>query len=148
MSHIYPGKIVKNAQLKDGRDVLLRHPTQEDAAEMLEFINTLSKEDTFITFSGEQLTFAEESAYLSSVIKGMEDENSIHVLAFVDHKLAGSATINRDLKGRKRSYHQGIFGITIAREFRALGLGEIVARTTMDEALVAIPGLRMFHLSV
>jgi RimJ/RimL family protein N-acetyltransferase len=78
----------------------------------------------------------------------MEDQNMIHVLAFADGKLAGSATINRDLKGRKRTYHQAAFGITIAREFRTIGLGEVLARAVIDEARAVIPGLRIITLSV
>ena len=50
--------------LKNGIEVLLRLPQKEDADALLVFANVISKEDTFITMSGETLTLDEEITYL------------------------------------------------------------------------------------
>ena len=49
-------KIVTKFNLEDGREIVFRYPQKEDAEAMARYINTLSKERTFISFQGEQIT--------------------------------------------------------------------------------------------
>jgi RimJ/RimL family protein N-acetyltransferase len=148
MANFNPGKIIRTIKTKDGREGTIRYPKWEDLDMMTAFINTISKEDIFVTFSGETIYKDGEMYYISEMFKSMELENSIYLACFVDGKMAGSCTVLRDVSSRKRSYHVGIFGITIGKEFRGQGIGEQLAMITMEEAKKEIPGLKMFILNV
>jgi RimJ/RimL family protein N-acetyltransferase len=52
------------------------------------------------------------------------------------------------MQGRRRSYHVGVFGITIAKEFRGEGIGEELAKVTIAEAIQTIPGLTLLRLQM
>ena len=50
-----PGQIVKKFFSKKGKEMIIRYPKWEDLEEFTLYINKLSYEDTFITFSGEEI---------------------------------------------------------------------------------------------
>ena len=54
---------------RSGATVTLRLAKAADMENNLALINALSLEDTFITFSGEQQTLAEETAYYDTYLK-------------------------------------------------------------------------------
>lgn len=113
---------------------------------MTKYINLLSSEDTFITFSGELITKQEEGKYLGSVLADMEFGNKVVLYCFTDEKLIGVCDIYRDTQHKKRSMHVGIFGLTVAKEFRGDGIGHELAETTIEEAKKIIPGLKLITL--
>lgn len=142
------GKKIKTATLRNGVPILLRYPEESDVQGMLDLINAISTEDTFITFSGEQLSFDEEKAYFDQVARDIESFNMVKILAIHAGKIVGNADVSRDKSGRRRSHHVGSFGITIAKEFRGVGLGELMMQTIIEEAKKEIPGLRIVKLAV
>jgi RimJ/RimL family protein N-acetyltransferase len=42
----------------------------------------------------------------------------------------------------------GIFGVTIAKEFRGVGIGEVISKCTIEEGKKSIPGLKILTLNV
>lgn len=142
------GKIIKTHSLQDSRELVIRYPKQEDVEGMRTLINTLSTEDIYITFSGEQLTLDEEQLYFDQISRDMISHNMVKLLAVHDGKIVGNADVSRDRAGRRRSYHVASFGITIATEFRGVGLGELLTQTIIEEAKKEIPGLRIIKLAV
>lgn len=148
MSNLIPGKIVREFTAKNGKNAVIRYPKWEDLEDMVGYINEVSKEDTFITFSGETINKDGEMYYLSEMFKGMELQNNIYLACFIDNTLVGTCTVMRDLQSRKRSYHVGIFGVTIAKDFRGIGIGETISKCTIDEARKNINGLKMLTLNV
>ena len=138
-------KIIRS---KSGREITLRYPNIGDLDKVLEYINRISAEDTFITFSGEVITYNEEEKYLNGVLSNIAKGNSVVLYAFDGNKLIGIADVNRDLHGKKRTRHVGVFGITVAKEYRGDGIGEKLARSVIDEAHRKIEGLKMILLNV
>ncbi len=148
MINFIPGKIVKTFITKTGKTAIIRYPEWTDLDQMVLFINKLSLEDTFITFSGETITHDGEMYYLTEMMKSMELGNAVYLACFVDEKLVGTATVLRDLQSRKRSYHVGIFGITIAKDFREIGIGETLSRSLIEETKKQIPNIKILTLNV
>ncbi|PWU22710.1 hypothetical protein C5B42_05270 [Candidatus Cerribacteria bacterium 'Amazon FNV 2010 28 9'] len=147
MSHFIPGKIIKEFTTKSGKHAIIRYPKWEDLDAMLEHINTVSKENTFITFSGEQETLESESKYLASEFESIEEGNACKLFCFVEEKFAGVCDVHRVLMNKKRSLHVGTLGLVISKEFRGDGIGAILMQTTIDEAIQQIKGLRLIQLS-
>lgn len=148
MIHFVPGSKVSTFTTRNGQEAVIRYPLWEDVEAMTNFINELSHEDTYITFSGETITKEGEMYYLTEMFKSMEAQNSIFLSCFIGSNLVGTCTVVRDLRSRKRSYHVGIFGITIAQQFRGEGIGEELAKVALTESVKKIPGLKIFVLNV
>lgn len=148
MTYLLPGRIVHRFTTKKHHDVIIRYPRWEDLDQMIPYINTLSREDTYLTFSGETVTKEGEMYYLAETLKAVERGDTVYLGCFLGDTLIGSSTISRDLQARKRSFHIGIFGITVAKNYRNEGVGEVLAQVTMMEARRIITGLKLLVLNV
>ena len=58
------GKIIYQGKTKNGQDLIIRYPLLEDVEQLTSYINTLSVEQTFIRFQGEQQTIEQEEMWL------------------------------------------------------------------------------------
>ena len=112
------------------------------------YINKLSKEDTFILFSGEKITKEEEGRTLSNWFLAMEKGDKVVLVCFYKEKLVGIANIDRNKDERKRGRHIGSFGVSLAKECRGEGIGFELVKTVMEEAKNKIVGLKMIILDV
>lgn len=148
MTNFIPGKIIKTCVNKKLQDIIIRYPKWEDLSEMIVYINSLSQEDIFITYAKETITKEGEMLYLTEMFKAMEVGNSIYLACFFKNALIGSCTVMRDMQSRKRSFHVGILGITIAKEYRNTGIGEVLVKTALEEAKKNILGLKIITLNV
>ena len=148
MSDIHLGEEIRRVVTKDGRTIVLRYPSWGDEEGMREFINTMSAEDTFITFSGEIVTEDDEKVYLTRMFEGMEEEDCILIIAVSDDKVVGSVSLERKTDSRRRARHIATFGISILSEYRGVGLGEEMAKTVFEEGAKYLSEIRMLILSV
>lgn len=105
---------------KTGKKILFRTLQVSDLNQALNYINTLSKEDTFILRSGEQLTEEEERRWLQDTQDGFAKKTVVRIGAFYNGKLIGTSDI-KSLGLREK--HVGLFGLTVAKEFREEGIG-------------------------
>jgi RimJ/RimL family protein N-acetyltransferase len=143
-----PGQIVKKFFSKKGKEMIIRYPKWEDLEEFTLYINKLSYEDTFITFSGEEIKKEEEAKALSKWFCEIEMGDKVVLGCFYKEKLVGLANVDRNKSHRKRSLHVGTFGISVEKEFRGEGIGYELGKTIIEEAKKKIPGLKMVVLDV
>jgi L-phenylalanine/L-methionine N-acetyltransferase len=143
-----PGAPVVQFQTKDGRDVLVRYPKWEDLVQLQEFINTLSSEDTYISFSGEQLSLEDEADFLLNWFKRMEFGDGVYLVCEHREKIIGACGIERVDADRARGEHLGSFGLSIAQEFRGQGVGESLSNAVLEEAKMRMDNLRIVKLTV
>lgn len=148
MKTFTPGVVIHEFITKNGQQATIRYPQSSDVQAMTEYANILSAEDTYVVLSGEQLSLEEEHAYLDDEFHKIEDGDGVLLLCTVDGNLVGISGVTRNQRGRKRSLHLGIFGISIHKDYRGQGLGHELAKTTIDEARINIDGLRIVTLSV
>lgn len=131
---------------KLGKDASIRYPLIEDAPALLEMINEVSKEDTFIRFSGEQLSLEEETEYLESEIRAIEMGECVKLFCFVENQLAGTCDVRKDRSLLDRKKHVGLLGIVVGSAFRGEGVGQRLMEATIAEAKKELSGLRMIKL--
>jgi len=67
-------KIVYQGKTRTGKEIIIRYPENSDVGEMLNFINKLSDEKTFITYQGEHETLESEKKYLEEVLKNIKNK--------------------------------------------------------------------------
>jgi RimJ/RimL family protein N-acetyltransferase len=121
----------------------IRPPQLTDAPFALEFINKLSREQTFITFQGEQQTLADEEKYLAGMIKKIDSHEAVQLFALDGNKVVANTTIEL---GIKVNHHVGMFGIAIADGYRDLGLGSTIMQHLFDFAKENLPDLKIIEL--
>ncbi|MBI4009334.1 GNAT family N-acetyltransferase [Candidatus Roizmanbacteria bacterium] len=139
------GKIVFEGKSDKGKNIIIRYPTKTDLKAMWEYINTLSKERTYITFQGEKLTLEEEEKFLKTHLEKISKNQAVLLLVFHEGKLIGNSGI--DLKERVEK-HIGVFGITIAKGFRGEGIGVKLMELVISEAEKNLPNLEIITLGV
>jgi len=141
---IIEGKVVKQTEIPNCGQLTIRYPTYADAAVMTDYINDLSNERTYVTFQGEKMTLEDEQSFLKAELKKINDKESTMLLAFIDDQLIGISAIQPK---SKVSMHEGVFGISISKQFRKKGIGELLFSSIIDEAQ-NISTLRLITLEV
>lgn len=140
-----PGKIVYRRISPTGKTLLIRYLDQGDTQLLLDYINTLSKEKTFIRYQGEQLTFEEEQQFVDKHLKGIREGKTVQLLAISNKQLVGLSGIYVSDKAEK---HIGGFGISLTKEFRGKGIGTILMKKVLEEAKQHLKDLKIITLSV
>lgn len=139
------GKIVYQGKTEKDFDVVIRYPLKDDVFHMRDYINTLSNEKTFIRFQGEQVSLEDEEKYLISNLEKIEKHEAVQLMVFHGNKLIGLSDVAMQDKIEK---HIGIFGITIAKEFRNQGVGKLLINLVLKEAKENIAQLKIVTLGV
>ena len=126
-----PGKIIKKFTTKKENEVVIRYPKWEDLEGLLEFINNLSQEDTFVLYNGERVTKEWEMEYLVQAFKDVERGNRIQLCAFVSGKLVANSSV---IRKRLRAKHVGSIAISVVQGYREEGIGSELLKTLIDES--------------
>jgi ribosomal protein S18 acetylase RimI-like enzyme len=138
-------KIVYQGETKKGLEILIRYPQKGDEKEMCRYINELSKEKTFVRFQGEETSLKDETDYLDSQLKKIEGKKAITLLGFNGNKLIAISGIDMMDKTEK---HIGVLGISVAKDFRGKGVGELFTEIILKEAGKEITNLKIVTLEV
>lgn len=136
---------VKTITAKNGKEIIFRYPTIEDAPRLLTYINTLSDERTFIRFQGEQQTVEEETIFLQDQLDRIEKKTGVFLVACDNDIIIGATQINTQ---RLTERHVGEFGIALAKNYRGMGVGRAFMNTVIEEAKKHIPTLEIIILTV
>ena len=108
-------------RLKDGRDALLRSPTEADAEEMLRFIVKASGETDFLMRYPEEwadFSLEEEKAFIDDDYR---NPNGLMISCVVDGRIAGNCQIS--FRTGMKDRHRASVAIALLREFWNLGIG-------------------------
>ena len=138
------GKIVYQGKSKLGKEIIFRYPTKKDLRSVWEYINVLSKEQTFILFQEEKISLGEEKEWLDGMLKKINQDKAVQLFVFVNEQLAGVSDIVMKDKAEK---HVGIFGITIAKSFRNEGIGTLLMKRIIEEAKQHLKELKILTLT-
>jgi ribosomal protein S18 acetylase RimI-like enzyme len=142
---IEEGKVIFEGKTAKGLDILLRYPKSGDALVLLDFINALSREQTYILFQGEQQTLEEEERYLEGRLTAVANSAGVQLVAYSNGLLAGNTGI--DL-GWGTNRHRAELGIAVAQRFRGQGVGELLLNAIINEAITHLPELKIVTLEV
>ena len=139
------GTVIFQGKTEKGLEVIIRYPKREDAQILRHYINTLSKERTYILFQGEQLSLREEKKYLNSVIKQINKNEAIILLVFHKDQLIAETDIKMQLRSEN---HVGAFGISVAKDYRSQGVGKLLMDLVIKEAKINLKKLKIIRLGV
>lgn len=138
-------RIIYQGKTNTGKEITIRYPMMADLEKLLNFINEISDEKTFIRYQGEHETKESEGKWLKGRLEEIENKKTVHLLAFSGNILAGASEIHLRDKTEK---HIGVLGITIAKTFRGEGIGKALTDLIIKEAIQELKGLKMITLEV
>lgn len=145
---LIPGKEIQRFKTKTGKEAIIRYPEWNDLEALTDYINALSKEDTYITVFNQEITLEEEKKFLTRVFKEMQLENGVTLLCLVNDELVAVSGLKRSNLSGNRDDHVAEFGISVKSEFRNAGIGFMLSRTVIKEGISHIPGIRIVRLNV
>ena len=139
------GKIVLQAKSNKDTSFVIRYPEKGDAFEMTNYLNALSKERTYVSFQGEEISLKEEQEYLETLLKRIEQKKKVYLLMLTEAKIIGIAGI--DL-GDRTQRHIGSLGISIFKDYRGEGLGKILMEKILEESINNLEELEIITLGL
>ena len=129
--------------LKDRRKVEIVLPSMKGLKAITNFINKLSKEDTYLSFAGEEYSLQMEKNWLRNALNEIKFKKNFIIWAIYDGKIVGGCDIK---VGRTRESHVGTIGLMVDQDFRGRGLGEQLLKKVLDHGKKM--GLKIAKLSV
>ena len=108
--------------LKNGMECRLRNGMESDGQAVLDNFNLTHEETDYLLTYPDENSFdvVKESQYLK---EKSESKNEIEIIAIVDNVVVGTAGIEA-IGEKYKVRHRAEFGISIAREFWGVGLGQ------------------------
>lgn len=133
-----PGQIHATFTAKDGTLVVLRALQYTDLNGLLRFANTIVKErrtnpELGITSLDRRLRRSDEKKFLDGILLGIKKNEAVSVAAVVGKKIVGHCDVTRRRQSDER--HTGLLGIVILDEYRGTGIGQMMVKTALEEAL-------------
>ena len=109
--------------LKTGETLILRAPIEEDAKDMIEYLNIVGGESDNLLFGKDefQITVEQEAEYIKKV---NQDPNMLMLLGIINNTVVSIAEI-RSL-GRKRIAHNSELAISVKKEYWGMSVGSAV----------------------
>lgn len=116
---------------KDGRSLLIREATGDDAPAVLNYVHQVSSESDFLTFGqGEfEMTEAQEVEFLN---RSLSNERSLFLVALLDNQIVGVLTFAAGT--RSRTQHVGNFGTSVLKKHWGQGIGARLLDVLIDWA--------------
>lgn len=135
MTKLTHGQILRQFKTKSGKTATLRIMDYTDVNQLWDYINKLSKEDTYIAYSGEEISLSYEQKFVEKSLNDLEKNNKIPLICEVDNQIASNCSLERNTDVFKRSLHIAVLGMSVDEKFRREG----IARECMNE-LIALAG--------
>ncbi len=138
-------QVIYKGKTKNGIGYVIRYPKKNDAEKMCLYINTLSKEKTFIRYQGESVTLDEEGSFLRNQLNKIENNLAVMLLIEAEEKILGISGVEMRDKAERLT---GELGISILDEIRGEGIGKLLMELVLKEAIKRLHSLKIITLSV
>ena len=128
-------KYHKVIRLKNGIECCLRNGTESDGQAVLDHFHlTHGETDYLLTYPDENcFDVMQESQFLK---EKSESKNEIEIVAVVNHAVVGTAGV--EAVGKKHKVrHRAELGISVAKEFWGLGIGQALTAACIECARAA-----------
>ncbi len=119
---------MKNVNMKNGQNVVLREATKKDAQAIIDFYNLVGGETVYLSF-GKNEYKVDVKQQENMIETTNSSNNNTMILATINEEIIGIGTISSNQK--KKGKHVGILGIVITDKYCNLGLGKLM----MDELI-------------
>jgi RimJ/RimL family protein N-acetyltransferase len=112
--------ILKEIQLKNGQQLVLRRPIVDDAKSIIEYLNIVGGESDNLLFGKDEFTLSVENEieYIKNI---SNDSNILMILGIIDNNIVSVAQIS--CPNRKRISHNSEIAISVKKDCWSKGIG-------------------------
>src|SRR5258706_5560631 len=139
------GKVIFDGEASKKLPLIIRYLKNGDEILLCDFMNNISKEQTYIRFQGEEIPLDFERKYINDQLIKIQNHLIVKLLAFSGNALIGEADII--MKDRVES-HVGTLGVLVAKDYRGKGVGKLLVQKILEEGKKELPQLRIAALEV
>lgn len=136
-------KIVFKGLASDGTPYLIRYPKRTDLDQLWKYINELSKEKTYISYQGEEISLEHERKFLNESIKKIKSNEAVILLVESNGKIVGISDVHKRSRAEK---HTALFGISLAKDYRSKGIGKKLMQTVLEQTKKNIKNISIIRL--
>jgi RimJ/RimL family protein N-acetyltransferase len=113
---------------KDGREFIIRHPTENDAADIIDYSRLLfaSTDQLLTTLEEYSITIENEKGWINSF---NENPNAKILMAEFNNQIIGLLFFVANPK--KKNSHTGEFGVSVHPEFQGINVGRILVEVLL-----------------
>ena len=122
---------LKEINLKNGQNLIIRKPIEDDAEKMVNYANIIGGESDNLLFGKNEfhLSVEQEREY----IKNLNNSKDVFmVIGIINNKVVSIAQIRK--LGRKRIEHNSEIAISVKKEYWGLGIGSVVMEQLIEFA--------------
>ena len=135
---------VKDIELKDGTNCILRSPDEHDAEKMIEYLKMTSEETHFMVRYPEEINLTTDKE-IELLKDNLNSNKDIMISAFVNDELAGNVGISC-VRDHIKLKHRAVFGISIKENYWNNGIGNALLREVIEQT--RIMGYEQIELGV
>ena len=136
----------KTVILKNGIEVCIRTPTEQDVTKTLKYLKEVFQDDRFFgTTSEDAKEFQTPEKQHERINSHCQDDNKLLVVTVCDDNIVSMSHV--DCGSKKRTQHVGDMGISILPEYRGNRLGTAIMQVMVDWAM-AHPNIEKLALEV
>jgi RimJ/RimL family protein N-acetyltransferase len=119
---------MKKSVTRDGREFVIRRPTEKDAAAIIKYSKILfASTDQVLTTQDEySITVENEKIWINNF---NQNEDSLVLVAELDEEIAGLLFFMPNTK--KKNSHTGEFGVSVHPDLQRQGIGKLLIETLM-----------------
>lgn len=123
--------ILKEIQLKNGQQLVLRKPVVDDAGKMIEYLNSVGGESDNLLFGKDEfnLTIEQEMEYIKEV---RNNANTLMILGIIKDTIVGVGQISSSDK--KRISHNSELAISVKKDYWSIGIGSVIIQELIQFA--------------
>ena len=115
----------------NGKEILLRSATAEDADMMKIYLETVCGETRFLMREADEVMISDEDE-LKFINAHNDSDTDLLILAFVDGEYAGNCSFEAETVSRRNRHRAGI-GIALFQKFTGFGLGRLMLTVLLEE---------------
>lgn len=125
------GGALKVIKLRNGKELLLRKPTEDDAEAMIKYLNTVGGESDNLLFGENEfrLSVEQEREYIKNI---SSDNNTLMILGIIDNNIVSVSQVSAS--SRKRIAHNSELAISVKKEYWGMGVGSANIEALIDFA--------------
>lgn len=124
-------EIIKRTELKNGKVLVVREASINDAEAMIKYLNIVGGESDNLLFGKDEflISIEQEKGYIESM---RENENALMVLGIMDNNIVSIAQVAAP--PRKRIAHNGELAISVKKEYWGMGIGAEIMKVLIEFA--------------
>lgn len=115
----------------DGKEILLRSATPDDADMLIDYLKTVTGETRFLMCEPDEVKYTTEGEE-SFIKRHNESKNCLLILAFVNGEYAGNCSFEGKTSSR-RAKHRACIGIALFQKHTGFGLGRLLLEVLLQK---------------